>query len=79
MSARWHLGMPDDLRRVERVRDLVGRWNDLVHTTAVRVGAEADGPKKSNWAVAIVVGLMVGLVALSPGARTYYKTGKLPG
>jgi hypothetical protein len=45
----------------------------------VRIGAEADAPKKSNWAVAIVVGLMVGIVVLSPGARTYYKTGKLPG
>ena len=43
------------------------------------VGADAVPPKKNGPAtVAIVLGLAVGIYALSPGARHYYRTGRLP-
>jgi len=56
----------------------VSRWA-LTPPPGDFVGADATPPKKNGPAtVAIVLGLAVGIYALSPGARHYYRTGRLP-
>lgn len=49
-------------------------------TNYYRIGAESSTSDngKSWTGILIALGLVAGIYGLSPGARHYYKTGKLP-
>lgn len=47
---------------------------------AIRVGEEKAKPKKENGLISILIilGITIAVYATSPGARHYYKHGRLP-